>query len=356
MFKIEMLPARQGDCLWIEYGSPQDPHVVLIDGGMKETAAKVRDKIGSLKERTGRARIELLVVTHIDNDHIGGINALLEDSTLKIEFGDVWFNGRPQLEDQFADILGVADGDKLSSLLKRGKLPWNKSFGGGLVQIADGAQPKEVQLAGGLSLSVIGPPPKRLQKLARDWLKVKDGDEGKQEDDHNGDILGRSDQWPARLSGDAKEDTAAANGSSIVIVASYQGKRALLCGDAFPSDVASGLEAYRAANGGGTSPIYFAAVKLSHHGSARNMSREMFELLDSDRYLISTDGTTFSHPDTQALLRAITWSQRKAQLHFNYANERTLWWINRKADLAPEFRRYDAFGPSPGSSGIAVAL
>ena len=33
VFRIEMLPARQGDALWIEYGAPDDPARVLIDAG-----------------------------------------------------------------------------------------------------------------------------------------------------------------------------------------------------------------------------------------------------------------------------------------------------------------------------------
>jgi hypothetical protein len=33
MFKLEMLPARQGDCLWFSYGPAQTPHHLVIDGG-----------------------------------------------------------------------------------------------------------------------------------------------------------------------------------------------------------------------------------------------------------------------------------------------------------------------------------
>jgi hypothetical protein len=32
-FRITMLPALHGDCLWIEYGEEGDTHHVLIDGG-----------------------------------------------------------------------------------------------------------------------------------------------------------------------------------------------------------------------------------------------------------------------------------------------------------------------------------
>ena len=35
----------------------------------------------------GERRFELLVVSHIDNDHIGGVLPMLEDEELGLEFG-----------------------------------------------------------------------------------------------------------------------------------------------------------------------------------------------------------------------------------------------------------------------------
>jgi len=70
MFRIEMLPAQQGDALWIEYGDPTSPHRVLIDAGTPPTYQVVRDRIRQLPE--GARDIELFIVTHIDTDHIGG--------------------------------------------------------------------------------------------------------------------------------------------------------------------------------------------------------------------------------------------------------------------------------------------
>ena len=36
LFRIEMMPACSGDCIWIEYGNPQSPHKLLIDGGFAD--------------------------------------------------------------------------------------------------------------------------------------------------------------------------------------------------------------------------------------------------------------------------------------------------------------------------------
>ena len=69
MLKIEMLRAGHGDCLWIEYGDPQHPRRVLIDGGATGTHKRaLRPKLLGLPEKD--RRFELLMVTHIDADHI----------------------------------------------------------------------------------------------------------------------------------------------------------------------------------------------------------------------------------------------------------------------------------------------
>ena len=45
MFRIEMLPAAHGDCLWIEYGTGREVHRILIDGGPAHTYPTLRERI-----------------------------------------------------------------------------------------------------------------------------------------------------------------------------------------------------------------------------------------------------------------------------------------------------------------------
>jgi len=117
-----MLPAAQGDSLWIEYGQAAHPYRVLIDGGTAATYDWLRTRIRSLP--SNQRRFELLVVTHVDADHIEGAVRLLNDPALDLEFGDIWFNGW----DQLSDMLGPLQGEFLSALIKTGELPWNRAF------------------------------------------------------------------------------------------------------------------------------------------------------------------------------------------------------------------------------------
>ena len=100
MFRVEMLAADHGDCLWIEYGDPQKPHLVLIDGGTPATWKRLEQRILREKQKRGQDMLhfEAFIVTHVDADHIGGAVKLLEQvGPLDLTFGDVWFNGYQHL-------------------------------------------------------------------------------------------------------------------------------------------------------------------------------------------------------------------------------------------------------------------
>ncbi len=74
--------------------------VVIIDGGLTETATALRRASKTARRERGIAtlEVELLVVTHIDNDHILGIIELLKAESPGLHVKDIWFNGRPQLD------------------------------------------------------------------------------------------------------------------------------------------------------------------------------------------------------------------------------------------------------------------
>ena len=87
MFRIEMLPAAHGDCLWLEYGTGESAHRILIDGGPSHCYPALRERI--LHLAPGNRRFDLLVVTHIDADHIDiiGTDTPGETQILSRSFG-----------------------------------------------------------------------------------------------------------------------------------------------------------------------------------------------------------------------------------------------------------------------------
>ena len=86
IFKIDFLPAKYGDSIWIEYGDKEKLYHILIDGGTAGTKVLLKERILNLP--AARRHIDLIVVTHIDRDHIEGILGLLNDEELSFTVGD----------------------------------------------------------------------------------------------------------------------------------------------------------------------------------------------------------------------------------------------------------------------------
>ena len=57
------------------------------------------------------------MITHVDQDHILGVLAMLKDVERPEEFSDVWFNGFDQLNDNEFESFGPVDGEFLSTAI-----------------------------------------------------------------------------------------------------------------------------------------------------------------------------------------------------------------------------------------------
>lgn len=320
MFTVEMLPAQRGDCLWLTYGSEADQHHVLIDGGPLATIPQLVPELESrLRALPGRTnRVELLVVTHVDADHVQGIVSLLSDHRRVRLFRDVWFNGFRHLEPD--PLLGAPDGERLTAALDTDPGRWNKAFGGAAVVVPDDGKLPTVTLRGGLTLTLLTPTRRALAALARQWeaacrkAGILPGQGAPitrpswQRDELLGFDLDMAAAAPYR------PDRSKPNRSSITMIASYEGKRLLLLADAPAGDVVAGLRRL------GTGPHTFDAVKMAHHGSRHNTSSELCALIRSRNWLVSTDGAVFGHPDVEALARVVV-SQRRPSFLLNYLTD-----------------------------------
>ena len=84
-FLVTLLPALHGDCIWIEYG---EEGTILSGADRRRSGRRVRRASGrtSSDYLPSSATVELLVVTHIDADHIDGIVKLLRHPELGVKF------------------------------------------------------------------------------------------------------------------------------------------------------------------------------------------------------------------------------------------------------------------------------
>ncbi len=92
--RIHFIKAMSGDSFLIELG---DGHCILIDCGYKSTYESELKPILQRLYNEG-CRLDLLIITHMDEDHIGGAIALIEDNGDSenpnvIAIDNIWFNG-----------------------------------------------------------------------------------------------------------------------------------------------------------------------------------------------------------------------------------------------------------------------
>ena len=352
MFTVEMLPAQRGDCLWLTYGTAAGRHHVLVDAGPQDTIGtlvpELERRIAALPGRSNR--LELLVVTHVDADHVQGVVSLLSDPRRLRLFRDVWFNGYRHLVPEPDDLLGGLDGERLTTTLLTDPSRWNRAFDGGPVQLPDDGPPPVVRLRGGLTLTVLGPRPSVLARLAPEWEKAcrkagilpGRGAEITRPSWRRSDLLGLD--VGALAAAPYRRDSSRANAAGISLVAEFDGRRVLLLGDAPAEEVIAGLDRL------GPGPHTFDAVKMSHHGSRRNTSLRLLERLRSRVWLVSTDGAVFGHPDPEALARVVT-TQDRPTFVFNHVGDSVLDWVEGAGErwrVRPPRRRRD------GSHGAGV--
>ena len=124
--ELHFLPAHEGDAVWVRWGDGDVlQYQMLVDMGQKGTGKELRHRIEELPMEM--RCFELLIVTHVDADHISGVlTGLAEQDPLEgLSFGDIWFNGWahlhgevvPSPETSDLEPMGPAQGEIFTSWL-----------------------------------------------------------------------------------------------------------------------------------------------------------------------------------------------------------------------------------------------
>jgi len=345
VFRIELLPAGKGDCIWVEYGPKGKTKSVLIDGGMPSTSAALLERI----KKEGKKHVfELIVVTHVDEDHIGGVlEAVADNNDEMFRSEDFWFNSFDHLLAASAPM-GPGQGDdltkSLASAVEAGRLRWNHAFAAGPIVVPDSGPLPVVTLGGGARLTILSPTPAKAATMHKRWVKVTEngrrrlGRDGLAALDEANSALGPA--APPKLNAKSKLETLAArqdsgvsdpspaNGSSIAFLFEYDGKSVLFGADAHHGVLCDSLDRLSPEHA-----LSVDAFKLPHHGSNNNVSTNLINSLCCPLYLVSTNGDDHGHPNANAIATVIVNGLRAEQfdtleLAFNYDNKFTKPWNN----------------------------
>jgi beta-lactamase superfamily II metal-dependent hydrolase len=345
MFRIQLLPAHHGDSVLIEYGDAGSPHRILIDGGTESSADAVAARLAKIGQP---AALDLVIVTHVDEDHIGGMLKLLIAKAIATK--DFWFNSYKNLFPP--GRLGAAMGEGLTTAIEDAQFAKNAAFGGNSVVVPDTGPLPQVKLPDGATVTLVSPTWDKLEKLRDKWeaeckkAKIMPG-----EGQPPSDVLGKHPP-PTNIDVEQllevpfKQDPSAANGSCIAFIFEYDGKRVLFGADAHPGVVLESLKRLS------DEPVKLDAFKVCHHGSRNNTTTKLLDHVSCSRFLISSNGETFGHPDPETIARIVSRDGNK-ELCFNYDSEYTQPW-NRKA--LRDQHDYSVTFPDNEDEGLVLEL
>ena len=316
LFTLEALRAEAGDCLLLHYGDPDEPRLIVIDGGPTTAVyERLRDRLDALRVDGGftgageALPIELLMVSHIDDDHIDGIIQLTEQllgeqGGRSYEIASMWHNSFDDLIGNGAEEFKTVnrDGAQAASVggttidedlvrrdvirrdtflvlasVNQGRTLRSNAERLGLrppLLVADpGEAPKN--FGHGLTLRIVGPLRAQLDKLHAEWEKQLKK-------------LRKEGKLP-QAEAASFSDSSAANLASLVVLAEAEdGKTMLLTGDARGDFLRESLVEQGLLGAGGS--LHVDLFKLPHHGSDRNVERSTFAEITADHYVISGDG------------------------------------------------------------------
>jgi len=312
-FTLDVRRARKGDCLILHYGSKTEPGLMLIDGGPSDVyQPHLKPRLDEIRKARGLAAnatlpVDLLMVSHIDDDHIKGVLELTKEmieaqgpKPLKINgvwhntFDDIIGNNPDKLRAAVTAAFGTAslsgDGEEVEGLdpdaakvlasVSQGfrlrddsralNLRVNPQFKGKLVVAKKNG--KQVDMGKGLKFTVVGPMNDEILALQQQHDEFLEKQQGKKSE--------------ASLA--AFTDTSVPNLSSVVVLAEVGGKRILFTGDARGDKVLEGLELVGLLKQDGK--MHVDIFKCPHHGSKRNNDPILFRRITADHYVFSGNG------------------------------------------------------------------
>lgn len=377
--KVEIFPANIGDSFLISYGTDYEKHI-LIDGGYRETYDNFLKK--RLKEISGfNQELELVIVTHIDQDHIGGILKLIEEnghSTAKniIGINEIWHNSYRNLGEGSTEeiIQGSPEevildeiistgmttfstkegnisgyhGSMLASYIYENEYNWNTRFNNGAVSTDN---LREIVIDKDLKIILLSPSKESLENLRTEWerhlkrrkMNFKLGKGKKFDDAFEFFSLRKELEIGEGYSCSYKEtkkwdeiefpieDNSKTNASSIAVILETRNSKALFLGDSKPSIIVEALKELKEEK---NYSLDFDTIKVSHHGSLKSTNDELIELIDGKKWIFTGNGK--NNKPSEDLVKYILEKKKDSfkRLIFNYEID----WLDSLKKVEKEYK------------------
>lgn len=353
LFSLEVLDAADGDCLLLHWGKKDDPKIALIDGGRARVYEDVlRPRLEEIVENLNidRLALELVMISHMDDDHIVGIRELMRALRTEVEKNVPLRDRTVRVKRLWHNVFNDVLGDPVDKYYTKLTASVQASVGGspnpqlieGLAKAfesrqgasADEAREDAQAVAAVLAAYSHGravrddhkflydnnqiaylnapfsspndrptlitaektPTPVKIEGLEVQVLGPMEAEIDALQTDFDAYINEKGLSAEAVLA--AYADRSVKNLSSIVCLTLLGGKSILLTGDASGKNVIAGLE--KAGLLAPNTTLSVDILKMPHHGSDRNVASDFFKRIVAGTYVFPGDGAN-GNPDRSTL-------------------------------------------------------
>ena len=295
--KFNFFKALAGDSILIS----TDKTNILIDGGFGVTyEEQIQPKLNRLNNC-----LDLVVLTHIDEDHICGLIEMVKNdrkNTNKIK--ELWFNSIKSIRIRKNKNVSVSYGQEqtFDTLLDEQNVPVNNE-----VFLTTTDNQKKYTINNEIELQLLSPYESDLRILEEKEPKNQNSTEcGRHKATHVSTKFGNDNRPP--------------NKSSIAFILKYNAKEFLFLADA-NIDVINCSLAELGYSEDNKLDIEF--VKLSHHGSLENINEDFLKMINTDKFVILTDGKNKhnNHPNKEIFPLIIEHQAKDKDIEFIFNYE-----------------------------------
>ncbi len=294
-------------------------HHIIVDGGeIKSPKYCYYDRLKRELEQifSKGESIDLWVITHVDDDHIGGLYNFINDIDFfeqhHQQLNEVWMNygGAGDYNVQRDGATGYHSGKRLRDAMREKSICIKEGFVSGCVATIANSE-----------IVVVAPDVDSYNRYISWW---NNKEFAKNTETSDGIISGGDWDYEVRFKDFVmthyEEDKEVKNNSSIAFIFTYHNYRLLFSADSCSSILMKGIESVGIIEDG---KVKLDLAHIPHHGSSHNSSFKFFQLLDCPRYTISGNGENrYKLPDKETIARLISANANGCELHFTVNNSK----------------------------------
>lgn len=296
-FEVEFLPVgageKSGDCILFHYFEDNEEKILVYDGGTKKSGEAL---VNHVKKYYGKEKIDYLVNSHPDMDHVSGLIYIVEN----LEVGEIWMHKPWEHSQRIRELFhdNRMTDVSLSNRLKEKLVMAN--------QLSCLAEDKGIPVYEPYEGDLIGPfvvlSPNEdwyLKTLLPDFAKSPEKSRVSVFDSFQFGVESLKESVKSFVFENLKDEylpddvtTSAENNSSVILYGDFNNQGYLLTGD-------SGVEALTRAceyanRNGYRLKEYIKFTQVPHHGSRRNVSTKALNAMFGESYVEDLNNQDFN--------------------------------------------------------------